>query len=238
LAKDSLASFGGLHLRITDGPNFYMQYKDEFIRRIYHFDTEQPDPKIIDGGGNMGMSILYFKRIYPKARIISFEPDPQIHSLLTDNLHRNGIHDVQVINAGLAAVSGTASFSPDTQAGGRIAPDATGQRIRVERLSDYLAEPVDFLKLNIEGMELPVLQEAATAGKLKNVRHLLLEYHGWPNGKQCLGEILTLLDQQGFRYLVHDFDAETCGATKPPFRLSPQTTWFCLVYAKQMVLAS
>jgi hypothetical protein len=104
----------------------------------------------------------------------------------------------------------------------------------MERLSDYLDEPVDFLKLNIEGEELPVLQEAAASGKLRNVREMVLEYHGWPDGEQHLGDILNLLDRHGYRYLVHDFDAETCGTSKPPFHLTPETAWFCLVYARRL----
>jgi FkbM family methyltransferase len=221
-------------VRITDGPNFYMQYKDEFIRRIYHFETQRPDPLIIDGGGNIGMSILYFKHIYPNSRLIAFEPDLAIFRLLEENMTRNGLTNVTLVNAGLGAESGTATFFPDGSAGGRLENRDGGVTVEVRRLSDYLAEPVDFLKLNIEGEELPVLREAEASGTLRNVRELVLEYHGWPNGEQRLGPILDLLDRQGFRYLIHDFDAETCFATKPPFHVTPQTTWFCLVYARQL----
>jgi FkbM family methyltransferase len=223
----------GYTVRITDGPNFYMQYKDEFIHRIYHFEATRPDPLIIDGGSNIGMSILYFKHVYPQARIIGFEPDPAIVRILQENVTRNGLTDVTLINAGLSAQAGTATFTPDGSAGGRIGGGSSIE-VRMERLSDYLNEPVDLLKLNIEGEELPVLQEAAAGGKLGNVRELVLEYHGWPDGEQRLGDILNLLDRHGYRYLVHDFDAETCGASKPPFRLTPQTTWFCLVYARRL----
>lgn len=220
------------HVKITDGPNFYMQYKDEFINRIYQFTTQRPAPFIIDGGCNMGMSILHFKHIYPQARIIGFEPDPSIFQLVSENLVRNKINDVQLVNAGLAAEDGEMSFIPDGQAGGQLS--SAGQiRVKMERLSKYLGDTVDFLKLNIEGTELDVLKEVAETGNLRNVRELVLEYHGWPKQEQRLGDILNLLDSQGFRYLVHDFDAQTCGATKPPFSLSEDTTWFCLVYAKR-----
>lgn len=220
------------NVRITDGPNFYMQYKDEFINGIYHFDAHRPDPLIIDGGSNIGMSILYFKHIYPEARIIGFEPDPSIFCLLRENLSTNKIDRVKLVNAGLAAEDGQASFAPDGQAGGKLS--GSGQvQVRMERLSKYLGETVDFLKLNLEGAELDVLTEIAEAGCLRNVRELVLEYHGWAKQEQKLGNILTLLDEKGFRYLVHDFDTETCGASKPPFRLSANTTWFCLVYAKR-----
>jgi len=223
----------GYTVCITDGPNFYMQYKDEFIRRIYHFEAKRPDALIIDGGSNMGMSILYFKYVYPHARIIGFEPDPAIFRILQENVTRNSLTDVTLINAGLSAEAGMVTFTPDGSAGGHIKGGRGSIEVRMERLSDYLDEPVDFLKLNIEGEELPVLQEAAASGKLGNVRELVLEYHGWPDGEQRLGDILNLLDRQGYSYLVHDFDAETCGASKPPFRLTSQTTWFCLVYARR-----
>ena len=223
--------FLGYTVRITDGPSFYMQYKDEFIQRIYHFEANRLDPLIIDGGSNMGISILYFKHVYPWAHVIGFEPDPTIFRILEENVTRNNLTNVTLINAGLSAQAGTVPFTSDGSAGGKIGEGHSSIKVRMERLSDYLSEPVDFLKLNIEGEELSVLQEAATSGKLCNVRQLVLEYHSWPNGEQQLGKLLNLLDRHGFRYLVHDFDAESCGTSKPPFHLTFQTTWFCLVYA-------
>jgi hypothetical protein len=105
--------------------------------------------------------------------------------------------------------------------------------VKVERLSKWIDQPVDFLKLNIEGEELPVLQELEHSNKLSQVRELVMEYHGWPIGEQRLGPILELLDKNGFRYLVHDFDSETGFATKPPFSWDDGKTWYCLVYAKR-----
>jgi FkbM family methyltransferase len=233
LEPGTLAHYSGYTVRITDGPNFYMQCKDEFMRRIYHFEAQRPDPLIIDGGSNMGIAILYFKYAYPRARIIGFEPDPAIFRVLQENVSRNRLTDVKLINASLGTESGTATFLADGSAAGRIRSGENSVTVRVERLSDHLTEPVDFLKLNIEGEELPVLQEAAASGKLRTVRELVLEYHGWAKEEQRLGAILDLLDRHGFRYLIHDFDVETCAASKPPFRWTPQTTWFCLVYARR-----
>lgn len=229
----SLVRFSGYTLRITDGPNFYMQYKDEFIRRIYHFESERPNPLIIDGGSNMGMSILYFKQVYPQARIIGLEPDPDIFRMLQENVTRNNLKYVTLVNAGLSAKSGMRAFVPDGSTGGRYEEERGSIEVETRLLSNYLAESVDFLKLNIEGEELPVLQEAEASGKLRNIHEMVIEYHGWPQKEQQLGALLDLLDRNGFRYLVHDFDNETCSATKPPFRLLVDTPWFCLVYARQ-----
>jgi FkbM family methyltransferase len=233
----SVVKIDDLRVRITDGPNAYMQYKDVFVRGIYRFNADRPDPLVIDGGGNMGISALGFKRQHPGARVVSFEPDVSIAKLLRENLERNGVTDVTVVEAGLAAEAGTLSFAADGSAGGHVdATAATGETtsVHVERLSGHLAGEVDFLKLNIEGQELPVLRECEASGRLRNVRRAVVEYHGWAGGAQQLGDLLNLFDHNGFRYLVHDFDRETCNVTKPPFRHRPKADWFCLVYAERV----
>jgi FkbM family methyltransferase len=223
----------GYRVRITDGRNFYMQYKEEFIYRLYHFNAARPDPLIIDGGSNMGMSILSFKKSYPAARVIGFEPDPNVFRLLEENVRENGLDLVTLVNAGLAATEGCMGFRPDGGSGGQCIAGQGAVTIRTVRLSDYLQEPVDFLKLDIEGLELDVLQEAAAAGRLSQVRELVLEYHGRPREPQRLGQILSLLDQEGFRYLVHDFADEAYYTSKPPFMLR-DAPWYCLVYGKRV----
>ncbi|MEQ8791626.1 MAG: FkbM family methyltransferase [Pirellulaceae bacterium] len=228
-----VVTFDGLTVRVTDGPNFYMQYKDEFVQGVYHFDATRRNPRILDGGANIGMSALCWKRTYPAAEIVSFEPDPAVFTLLQENLAANGLTGVELVNAGLGPRAGRFAFNPDQSAGGQIELVESAEGVRVEKLSDYLHERVDLLKLNIEGLELDVLREAADAGRLRNIDEIVLEYHGWPGQPQRLGELLVLLEREGFRYLLHDFDAETCAATKPPFHLQRGTTWFCLVYAKR-----
>ncbi|HZY58181.1 MAG TPA: FkbM family methyltransferase, partial [Candidatus Binataceae bacterium] len=101
-------------------------------------------------------------------------------------------------------------------------------------LSEFIQEPIDFLKLTIDGDELTVLQELETSGTLSQVRELVVEFISRPNDDQRLGPLLNLLARQGFRYLVHDYDVESNQATKPPFRITPTTAWHCLVYARRL----
>jgi FkbM family methyltransferase len=227
------ARFEGFEVRFVDFLSFYMEYKDIFARRIYHFTARTPAPLILDGGGCIGMSVLYFKRVYPQARIVCFEPDEKLFQVLRQNVTANGLTNVDLVRAGLAGQVGTARFQPDGADGGRMADEAE-DTIPTVRLSDYITSEIDFLKLNIEGQELLVLEEVAASGKLRNAREMVLEYHGWGAGEQRLGAILTLLDRHGFRFLVHDFDDESCPTSKPPFVVEPKRTWFCLVYAKRV----
>lgn len=222
----------GYRVRIDDGPNFYVQFKDEFIRKVYWFRARREDPRIIDGGSNIGMSILYFKHLYPQARVTGFEPDPRLFQILEENIARNKLTDVRLIQAALGASIGEASFTPAGVAG-RLSTDA-GISVRVERLSDYLSDEVDFVKLNVEGNELEVLQDAAASGMLGNVSGLAIEYHGWAGEPQHLGMLLDLLSDQGFRYAIHDFDHETNAVTKPPIDLSRERDYFLLVHARRV----
>ena len=93
---NAICQIGDYRLRITDGPNAYMQYKDVFVHGIYRFTATRPDPLIIDGGSNMGLSVLGFKHDHPGARVVAFEPDPAIADLLAENLDRNHIADVAI----------------------------------------------------------------------------------------------------------------------------------------------
>lgn len=227
-------------VRINDGPNFYILYKDIFLHRIYHFDSLQPAPRIIDCGSNIGVSILYFKYIHPAARIIGFEPDPTILPYLQENLKRNGITDIEIVQAGVAAKEGVLTFYSDASYGTTMEkPPVQGDKVHWQeyqlpcvRLYDYLNEPTDFLKMNIEGAEWEVLDDCRE--RLHQVNQMAIEYHHLPGLERNLHKILALLDEQGFEYVIYDFDAETNGEIVPPFSLAPGTRYYLLIYAKRL----
>ena len=74
------------NFRFVDSESFINQYIDIFEKDTLHFKTDKDDPLIIDCGANIGMSITYFKRLYPKSKIIGFEPDPKIFETLKKTL--------------------------------------------------------------------------------------------------------------------------------------------------------
>ena len=222
----------GFHVSYNHLRSLYMQYRTIFWEGIYDFHSLTEQPFIIDGGSCIGMSTLRFKQLYPGASIICFEPDPDVALLLVENISRNKLDGVEVVVAGLSDKDGELSFQADDSDGGRFVEDADGQPpMRIQRLSPYLKDQVDFLKLNIEGHELPVLQEVAESGKLAQVRMMVIEYHGWAGQGQRLGEVLKLLDSEGFKYYVHDFDKTVCAVTQPPFEAAGERDWFCLIAA-------
>jgi FkbM family methyltransferase len=226
-------------VRINDGANYYTLHKDLFINRIYHFEAQRVDPLILDCGSNIGMSILYFRHVYPQARIIGFEPDPAIFPYLHENIARNGLNDVRLVQAALSGRKGTFTFYSDGKYGSYLAEHAPGNipegwtkyKVPCVRLRDYLTERVDFLKMNIEGAEWEVL--ADSGDQLRQVQEMVIEYHHLPGLPRTLHNILELLNRQGFEYLVNDFDSETNSGLCPPFHLNPSTRYYLLIYARK-----
>ena len=66
------------------------------------------------------------------------------------------------------------------------------------------------------------------------IKEAAIEYHGFPETGQNLHKILDILDQAGFRYMIHDFDPITNPVTKPPFRFDADSRFFLLIYAKKL----
>jgi FkbM family methyltransferase len=229
---------GPYMVRINDGPNFFMQYKDIFVNRIYHFESPSLAPTVLDCGGNIGMSVLYYKLMYPQARITTFEPDPSVFGYLQDNMARHGLHDVKLVQAAVCGREGSLTFHSDGKYASNLASETapleegwTKRRVPCVRLSSYLDEPVDFLKINIEGAEWEAL--ADSGDRLQLVNEMVIEYHHLPGLPRTLHDILSLLHRQGFEYLVNDFDSETNGGVQPPFRLAPDSRYFLLIYARR-----
>jgi len=217
-----------------------MLYKDLFLRQIYHFTVRRPKPLVLDCGSNIGMSILYFKHLCPTARIIGFEPDQSIQPYLFENLSRNNLSDVTIVRGALAATAGFGSFYSGDKYGSCLAdhaiadaamPDLKTEVVPCVRLRDYLTEPVDFLKMNIEGAEYEVLADCVD--RLQVVNEMVIEYHHLPGLPRTLHKLLALLHEQGFEVLINDFDSETNPGTAPPFTLVPDSRYFLLIYARR-----
>jgi FkbM family methyltransferase len=165
---------------------------------------------IVDGGANIGLTILYFKRLYPASRIVAFEADPAILAILERNLRAHGIGDVTLMAKALAASECRLNFVREGAYASRIARPGDAPDVSVEtvRLRRYLEEPVDLLKLNIEGAETEVLVDCADL--LGYVRNVAFEYHSFAAEPQRLHSILDLLCRSGFRVHIR------------PVRSSPQ----------------
>jgi FkbM family methyltransferase len=239
LAAGSVVQVDGFSVRVNDGLNLANSYDDIFRRRIYAFHPTTPSPAIIDGGANIGLSVLFFKKEHPQARIRAFEPDPRTFPYLEENVARNGLDGVTLERAAIGAAAGSALLHGDGMytsyldgyvANPHVAQPREDVEIPVLPLADLLAEPVDFMKLNIEGAETDVVVAAGDA--LRAIRELAIEYHHLPGLPRTLHTLLGQLDENGFEYVVNSFGDSNPGA-QPPFELGPSSSYYLLVYGRR-----
>ena len=190
---------------LTDQHCFLYLYREIWERKLYYFQAETESPLIIDGGANIGVSAIFFKRLFPRSRVLAFEPDPNIFKVLARNCAQFGLEDVELFCEALWSSGGELAFKPEAEVAGRVDLNGNGQGIKVSarRLRDLLDRDVDMLKLDIEGSETEVLRDCAA--ELYHVRNLFVEYHSYRNQPQTLDEIIGILKASGFRvYLESD----------------------------------
>src|SRR5450759_1503311 len=76
----------GHEIELPDAYGYLMVYHELLLDQTYRFIAGRPDPFIIDCGANVGLGVIYFKHLYPDARILAFEPDSRIFAMLERNV--------------------------------------------------------------------------------------------------------------------------------------------------------
>jgi FkbM family methyltransferase len=176
---------------------------------VYHFETRKDEPRIIDCGANIGMSVLYFKRLYPGARITAFEPDGETFKLLKENIEANGLKDVEIFNNAVCGREGEVDFFYNTEVPGAQGMSTKKRdslkgsaKVQAVVLSGYITEDIDFLKMDIEGSEGEVMEELAGKGRLKFIHEMAIEYHHADGDGGSLSKFLGRLEDNGFAYRI------------------------------------
>ncbi len=191
------ASFDYNDIEVLSGMYNEIMYKEH-----YKFESPEKNPLIIDCGANIGMSVLYFHKTIPGARIIAIEADPDTFAILKKNCERNLIHATLINNAVWSSDDETLRFGREGADAGSLHSNVNTVNVKTIRLKRLIAESgrIALLKLDIEGAEIEVLEDCRD--QLNMVDKLFVEYHSFPEQPQQLNLLLTILSENGFRYLI------------------------------------
>jgi len=222
-------------LIFPDYQSFYVEMQELLVGEDYYFETLSTAPRILDCGSHCGLAIYYFKHLFPNAKITGFEPVPWLRELVQQNIDSNAWEDVELLPYALAGEAHDAEFTisqKDSMAGSltdrrALAGDETDTiTVSCRPLSEFLHDPINFLKLDIEGPEAEVLEEAAPL--LHRIENLFCEYHeGLGLGGDRLERILSVLHKAGFDvHLAQSFSSKfgipvrPLGSVRSPYALS------------------
>jgi FkbM family methyltransferase len=186
------------------------------------------DPRcIIDGGAHVGQTALDFADAFPEARIFSFEPAPDTFAELCRNTQP--YPNIKPINAALGEENSVAVLhvNNDSQTNSllEISEEAhqwlPAEKIEMLRtvevpvysldqfVRDQVAQPVDLLKLDVQGYEFKVLRGAATLLAQASLPLVYLEicFVSYYQEQTSLPELYRLLYDYGYR-LVSIYPSE------------------------------
>lgn len=143
----------------------------------------------VDVGANEGYFSVQGGRIVgPSGRTIAVEPQARLRAVLDENVRLNGLKNVSVWQAAVSDVEGPADLylAPDlnTGASGLTRPNRypmPTQTIRTSTLAHLLADAgvsrVDFMKMDIEGLEYEAVLGSKSLFREGCVRAIALEFH-------------------------------------------------------------
>lgn len=196
-------NIAGLKWSFPDYITLHVLFNEIFIHKEYFFQTDKKDPFIIDCGSNIGMATLFFKTLYPNAKILAFEPSKPNFDLLELNIKNNNLKNIKLIKKALSnKIENIKLYNPGniiSSTKNKVANEF--EIVKTTLLSDYIDQKVDFLKMDIEGAETFVFEDLKNKDKLKYINEMIIEYHHTlkENG---LSKLLKALEDNNFVYQI------------------------------------
>lgn len=211
--KATKESFLGYKIDFPFYLDFVILFMEIFGQQDYPFISKKKAPIIVDCGSNFGMSIAYFKYFYPDSKILGIEANIRTFRLLQKNINQNRFLNVKIMNALVSNKDKQQFFYiGDNDYSWSIGDSAIKSfrglmgkslesKVKGMRLSALLSKKVDLLKIDIEGSECEVLEEAKH--KLKFADKIFIEYHKYEQmPKNSLEKILKNLKNSGFSFKI------------------------------------
>ena len=197
-------------LYYANASDLFVLFKEIILSESDRFEATSDVPFIIDGGANIGTAIAYFKWLYPQSRIIAFEPNPKLFNICKRNIELNGWSNVTLHQYALAGQCGQMEFHCDKEM--PMASSLTNRAeeegrsfstvvVEARTLEEFIDRPVDFLKLDIEGVESSVI--SALGAQLSMVSSGFIEFHHG-SSQNSLTVILNMLEKYGHSYIIKE----------------------------------
>jgi FkbM family methyltransferase len=223
---------GRWNVTAADRDEYHHLKREIFTEHTYDIEFTRSDPRILDLGSHIGLSCLYWLTLAPQAQITAVEPHPVLFTLLEQNIWDNNLEN-QITAIQKAVVGGpekivqlhsdttrdhwwsTSSLTPGAWSGEQ---DTAPTEVETVMLSQLLTDKVDLVKMDIEGAELEVLEQAEK--QLHLVDQILVEVHSIQLAQ--LSGVLEVLKRQFPRVEYGSGDKKTTAQQLPRITSFPR----------------
>ena len=149
-----------IRYRLTADYNYMRKYSirlnDQYFEK---FLGDLKGSIFVDCGGFDGDTTEEFCKRYPEyKKVFLFEPSQK--NIESAKKRLKEIRDINIIKLGVSDESGILSFNPNSGSASSISEDGS-DFINVTTLDEFIQEPVSFIKMDLEGWELPALKGAS-----------------------------------------------------------------------------
>jgi len=130
---------------------------------------------ILEIGANIGNHTIYYDTFMSPKMVITIEPNPDAISILLDNITLNNAKSVVTDKLGIGVGAKESNYNisecANNLGASQLISDLNGN-IKVYPADDIINEPVDFIKIDVENMEIDVL--TGSKGLIQKYNPLIL----------------------------------------------------------------
>ncbi|HYG14359.1 MAG TPA: FkbM family methyltransferase [Bacteroidia bacterium] len=215
-----LADFIRFSAKVTDkiGRIIYTDVQSKRVKKWYadpknaYYRTDfdlNPDSIAFDLGGFEGQwaSDIYARFNCP---VYVFEPVPKYAQNIKDRFKIN--QKIKVFPFGLSDKSFKTAIAIQGEGSSTLNKRDSSETIEIElvRFIDFIKEHnitfINVMKINIEGAEYDLLDDIINNGYIKNINHLIIQFHDFfPDAKQRMAAIRFKLKQTHDNTFYHEF---------------------------------
>lgn len=185
--------FGRMYLRPTDSDNIVMS--KIFVDREYDLDklpqgariravyesilSMGKTPLIVDAGGNIGLAARFFALAYPRAHVVSIEPDP--NNCVVARKNAEGFTNIEVIEAAIGSKAGYVSLQVENNASWATRTERSEHGTPVVTVGEiknrHANSQILIVKIDIEGFESDLF--SSNLDWIDETTAIVIEPHDW-----------------------------------------------------------
>lgn len=183
-------------------------FHDEIYEQIFNVENGE---MVIDVGAHVGLfTVKARKAVGEDGLVVAIEPEPKNAALLSENVEKHGFKNVVVVKKAAGNYKGKVKLylSPGSRGHSLLPIRPSSINVGMDTLDNIAAElgltRVDFIKIDVEGAELDVLEGAEKILHMPNVKLAIAAYHPLPDGSSEFQKIFSYLKSKGMKIWTND----------------------------------